>query len=71
MPTWILDLIENITPLTTVAEGIAKIGEAALTEVKGSDNIETKAASLIGDLAAASQQISAALTANTPAAPAA
>lgn len=66
MPAWILSLIEDITPLTTVAEGLIKIGEAIAAEIKSGDNVEQKAAAVSADVSQAAHQISAALVSNTP-----
>ena len=65
MPTWILELIENLGPLTTTVEGIVKIGQAIATEISGSDNPVAKAAAVAGDVANAATEIDTALHANT------
>lgn len=66
MPAWILSLIANITPLTNLAEGVIKVGEAIANEIKGGDNVETKAATVAQDVAGAAGAIGSALVANTP-----
>lgn len=66
MPTWILTLIENIGPLSTVAAGLVKIGEAIKTEITSSDDPAAKVDEVVSQLADASHEVTSALTVNTP-----
>ena len=60
MPAWILTLIENIKPLETVAAGVVKIAEAVIHQHSEGN------ASAAAEVEAAADDVTAALTENTP-----
>jgi len=65
MPAWILTLIENIGPLSTTVEGVVKIGEAIVAELKSTDGTAVMAEKILADFSAAATEIDKALVANT------
>jgi hypothetical protein len=65
MPTWIEKLIADVTPLTSKAAGLVKIGEAVIAEYESQDDAASKTAKILGDIAEAAEEIDGALNAHT------